>query len=405
MKRYHSTIQLLGLLTLFLGISYSCTKQDHYYKDFVDTRIQHYAGKADSIKALSGENRVRLVWELGDPLVEGATIYWNQKQDSLITTHPLGVDSWQVDIPGLSETTHTFVIITNDKNGDKSIPVQISGAAYGAKFRETIFNRTINELVFASGVLTIQWNPESAGNAVGTEIVYADTDGATKTMLFPIDEMDAELVGFKPGTTLTYRTGFIPAEGAVDTFYTDIVSLKPELEELLDWSKFAEVRLPTDTYQQHASLQTSMNKMWNDDISNSSNLFLTVPFLSPIPQWFTFDLGAEASVSRLRLWHRAGWYYDLGNLKHFEVYGSNDPDPDGSWDSWTEIGEFHSVKPSGLPLGETNQQDLDYILAGEEFVFEKNLPSYRYLRFKTLGVWGTVEYICIQKMQIWSNIE
>jgi hypothetical protein len=106
----------------------------------------------------------------------------------------------------------------------------------------------------------------------------------------------------------------------------------------------------------------------------------------------------------MKIWHRAGWYYDLGNLKRFEVYGSNEPNPDGSWDSWTLIGTFQSVKPSGLPLGQTSQIDLDYILAGEEFIFEKNLPEFRYLRIKTLEVWGTVSYVCIQKMQIWTNI-
>src|SRR5690606_24930385 len=118
MKRHYSTIQLLVLLSTLLGILYSCTKQDYFYKEFVDTRIKHYAGKADSAKAFSGENRVRLAWEIGDPLVDGASIYWNQKRDSLVITHPLGVDSWEVDIEGLPETTHTFVIITKDKNGN-----------------------------------------------------------------------------------------------------------------------------------------------------------------------------------------------------------------------------------------------------------------------------------------------
>lgn len=404
MKRY-SRIQLLGLITSLLGILYSCTKQDYFYKEFVDTRIKHYAGKADSAKALAGDNRVRLAWLITDPLIDGAVIYWNQKKDSLVVSHPLGIDSWEADIEGLAETTHTFVIVTKDKNGNRSIPVQVSGASFGDKFRATLFNRSINNLVFANGVLTIYWNPESAEHAVGTEINYVDSQGANRTLTFPMDQTVTQLEGFKPGTTFTYRTGFKPATHAVDTFYSDLNSLKPELEELLDWSKFAEVRLPTDTYQQHPSLLTSMDKMWNDDITSTSNLFLTVPGLSPIPQWFTFDLGAPASVSRMRLWHRATWYYNLGNLKHFEVYGSNQPNPDGSWESWVKIGEFHSHKPSGLPLGQTNQQDLDYILAGEEFVFEKNLPAYRYLRIKTLEVWGTVEYVCIQKMQIWSNIE
>lgn len=405
MKQYKFSNNWIVLLSLVSVIwTYSCTKQDHFYKDFLDTRIGHYAGKADSVRAFSGENRIKIKWYLFDPLVNGATVYWNNKQDSILVEHPTDTDSVEVIISGLSETTHTFTIITKDRNGNQSIPVKISGSSYGSNFRMTIFNRTINELIYQNKVLHIKWQAESSETALLTEITYTDTDGQSNTISLPIGETNSSLPNYKANTSITYRTAFIPKENAFDTFYTEMESITPEVYELLDWSKFQEVRLPTDTYQEHTSLHTSMNKMWNDDISSSSNLFLTIPYLSPIPQWFTFDLGVEASISHMKIWHRAGYYYDLGNLKRFEVYGSNEPNPDGSWESWNLIGTFQSVKPSGLPLGQRTQQDVDYILAGEMFTFEKNLPTYRYLRIKTLEVWGTVSYVCIQKMQIWANI-
>ena len=405
MKQYKFSNNWIVMLSLVSVLwTYSCTKQDHFYKEFLDSRIEHYAGKADSVRIFSGENRVGLKWYLFDPLVDGACIYWNNKQDSLLVEHPTDTDSVEVVISGLPETTHTFLIITKDRNGNLSIPVSISGSSYGSNFRKTLFNRTIKALIYQNKVLNIDWQSESSETALFTEITYSDVSGKRKTISLPISETLSMLPNFKVNTPIEYRTAFIPKENAIDTFYTETASITPELYELLDWSKFQEVRLPTDTYQEHTSLHTSMYKMWNDDISNSSNLFLTIPYLSPIPQWFTFDLGVTASISSMKIWHRAGWYYDLGNLKRFEVYGSNEPNPDGSWDSWTLIGTFQSVKPSGLPLGQRSQQDLDYILAGEEFIFEKNLPEFRYLRIKTLEVWGTVSYVCIQKMQIWANI-
>ena len=395
-------------MNAFTGVLYyghiHVTKARSLYQRILGFHVlKHYAGKADSVRIFSGENRVGLKWYLFDPLVDGAWIYWNNKQDSLLVEHPTDTDSVEVVISGLPETTHTFLIITKDRNGNLSIPVSISGSSYGSNFRKTLFNRTIKALIYQNKVLNIDWQSESSETALFTEITYTDVSGERKTISLPISET-VVCCRISNNTTIEYRQHFKPKRERHDTFYTETASINPELYELLDWSKFQEVRLPTDTYQEHTSLHTSMYKMWNDDISDPSNLFLTIPNLSPIPQWFTFDLGVKASISSMKLWHRAGWYYDLGNLKRFEVYGSNDPNPDGSWDSWTLIGTFQSVKPSGLPLGQRSQQDLDYILAGEEFIFEKNLPEFRYLRIKTLEVWGTVSYVCIQKMQIWANI-
>ncbi|HHU25546.1 MAG: DUF4998 domain-containing protein [Bacteroidota bacterium] len=392
------------LLSVVMVLTYACTKQDHFYKEFVEDRVQHYAGKADSLRVFPGDNRVMLKWYLFDPLVNAASIHWNNKRDSMFVEHATGTDSVELIISNLPETTHTFTIVTRDRNGNKSIPVTISGSSYGSNFRKTISNRMIRDLVYQNKKLSVKWQPELSETALFTEVVFSDTNGNRETVIMPVDENDCVLPGYKGGSSIEYRTAFVPEKNAIDTFYTEVAAITPEVYELLDWSKFREVRLPTDTYQEHATLKTSMPKMWNDDITSSSNLFLTVPNLSPIPQWFTFDLGVTASISHMRIWHRAGWYYNLGNLKRFEVYGSNEPNPDGSWESWTLLGTFQSTKPSGLPLGQTSQLDLDYILAGEMFVFEKNLPPFRYLRVKTLEVWGTVKYVCIQKMQIWANI-
>lgn len=189
-------------------------------------------------------------------------------------------------------------------------------------------------------------------------------------------------------------------ENHSDTLY---VELTPLYEIELDRSKFTEVQLPTDTYRGHNLINTPMHRMWNDVTSNRDDLFLTLPNASPIPQWFTFDMHTEAKLSRFRIWHRATFLFDAGAIKRLEVYGSNDPDPDGSWESWTLLGSFESKKPSGLPLGQLSNEDTEYINAGEEFVFGLDTPPVRYLRFKTLEVWGGVQYISIQMMKVWGQ--
>lgn len=189
-------------------------------------------------------------------------------------------------------------------------------------------------------------------------------------------------------------------ENHSDTLYHE---LTPLYEIELDRSKFSEVRLPTDTYTGHNIINTPMHGMWNDVTSNRDNVFLTLPNLSPIPQWFTFDMNSSAKLSRMRIWHRATFLFDAGNLKRFEVYGSNNPNPDGSWESWELLGTFESKKPSGLPVGQNSNEDVEYINAGEEFVFGLDTPPVRYLRVKTLEVWGGVSYISIQMMKVWGQ--
>src|SRR3546814_18376720 len=106
-----------------------------------------------------------------------------------------------------------------------------------------------------------------------------------------------------------------------------------------------------------------MNKIWND--SQSENDFVTSPGHG-LPQWFTFDLGVTARLSRLVLFKRLSnrFLYNSGAVKRWSLYGSNDPNPDGSFDeSWIFLMECNSIKPSGLPPGENTNEDLEYARA------------------------------------------
>src|SRR3546814_14883140 len=85
--------------------------------------------------------------------------------------------------------------------------------------------------------------------------------------------------------------------------------------------------------------------------------------------------------------------------------GSTEPNPDGSWDdSWVLLGAFESVKPSGSPEGEMTSEDLNYILAGEDFQFEEDAPPVRFIRFKTTSNWDARgrDYANIGEVTFWT---
>ncbi|MEH6304083.1 DUF5000 domain-containing lipoprotein [Olivibacter sp. CPCC 100613] len=162
----------------------------------------------------------------------------------------------------------------------------------------------------------------------------------------------------------------------------------PIFEMMMDKSLFKTYNLATDEYTAHAGFGT-VNALWNgvSDADGGTNIFHTRPGTG-MPQHFTFDMGVKATLSRFVMHSRRNHEYRFNHPQRFELWGSNEPTSDGGWDSWTLIGTFSSIKPSGLPLGEQTADDLAYARAGEEFDVEMEGQAFRYWRWKTLETWG-----------------
>lgn len=160
----------------------------------------------------------------------------------------------------------------------------------------------------------------------------------------------------------------------------------PIFEEMMDKSLFRAFNLPTDTWEAHAGFH-STSVLWDGADRVATTIFHTRPGTG-IPQHFTFDMGVRATLSRFLMYSRLDHEYRFNHPKVFELYGSNAPNPDGSWESWTLVGTYTSIKPSGSPLGEQTSDDINYARAGEEFDVEDQEEPYRYWRWRTLDTWG-----------------
>src|SRR3546814_7952421 len=79
------------------------------------------------------------------------------------------------------------------------------------------------------------------------------------------------------------------------------------------------------------------------------------------PGWFTIDMGQDVLLSRMQLFQRLLLPYCNCWARNFEIWGSNAPDDDGSWDSWMLLGKFEFKKPSGLPGFEYTNEDMEYV--------------------------------------------
>ncbi|MBS0030478.1 DUF5000 domain-containing lipoprotein [Chitinophaga sp. 22321] len=178
-----------------------------------------------------------------------------------------------------------------------------------------------------------------------------------------------------------------------DTMFQEV---EPLFEKLLDKSTFREVKLPGDT---DFGWGFPISGLWNGTMWHSADK------LDGFPMSISFDLGVTAQLSRITLWQRPNeWIYLQNNLRKFEIWGSVNPASDGSWDSWTKLVEHTVIKPSGLPVGQKTQDDIDASIAGEQMTVPLDAPRVRYIRIKILRTWTDGGYAAnIQEMKFWGN--
>jgi hypothetical protein len=176
---------------------------------------------------------------------------------------------------------------------------------------------------------------------------------------------------------------------------TTKVKLVPVFEAELARSNFKELKLASDA--------PLIDPAWNFSLlfdDKFADICYHTAVGSGMPQWFTIDMTKIATLSRLKMWQRQGNIYNHGNVKRFEIWGSNNPSDD--WASWTKLASFEGIRPSGLPTGATpTSEDIAYAAAGEEFVFPPGITPVRYLRFKTLESWSGGNFVHVLELRFW----
>ncbi|MGE7777547.1 DUF4998 domain-containing protein [Chitinophaga sp. NPDC101104] len=207
----------------FMMAAAACTKSDKYM-DYVDGIDRSYAGKVDSLRLSSGDRRIQLSWiHFADPTVENVVIYYSNsaKKDSVVlpvkrSSHP---DTLSYLFPQLQEGMYNFTIYTTNMHGRRSIPVNVSGRAYGDQYRSTLLNRPVSDAEWrddGSAYITFGTEEETAA---GVELTYTKTDGKTAILKSPRGKSTIVLPEYKPGTPFAFRTMFRPDTSCIDTFY------------------------------------------------------------------------------------------------------------------------------------------------------------------------------------------
>lgn len=389
-------------LICFISLAFwGCKKYGDDYKAFLEDKEIKYSGKIQAAGYNTGNLRAELFWHPSpDPSITRYVISWNNgvnKMEVAATTHD-PKDTVKVIVPNLNEYVYAFVVVSYDSEGNKSIATEINNVrVYGTTYISTLLNRGINASepykFLPDGTLQLNFNKKDTLN-VATTIRYTNNTGAIEERQLLAENNSIVIPNYKLGTTLQYRSSYIPELGSIDNFNVVQFADFPTIFKVtqLDKSLFRTYKLPTDINDEYG---WKLENLWdNNDGTGGGDPAGFHTGGSGLPQWFTIDMGQTAKLDHFRLWQRDNALYDVGNLKVFEVWGSNNPNTNGSFDnSWTKLETFTSVKPSGLPKGQLSDADRVFARAGEKFTFPAGTPQVKYLRFKVLETWGGANYI------------
>ena len=196
--------------------------------------------------------------------------------------------------------------------------------------------------------------------------------------------------------------------------YSDtlVISLTPLFEQQLDKTKWSNFVLPNDATILNNGGMTNVSYIWDNNFHPGWPQCLFTVESATTSQTVTIDLGQAHILSRMQVnpYKEVGnYYYVRGNVKDFEIWGSNspnlaNPEPDILSDpSWTKLTTCHVIKPSGSPYQTETTDDQNQAYNGWQFNFPTGLGAYRYLRIRSLSNWQGSFFINIAEFTLWGN--
>jgi len=245
---------------------------------------------------------------------------------------------------------------------------------------------------------------DSSGNGNWAQTIGMDN-------VYSADTVIAATIRNQPSVERKY--GFVVRDRWFHYSDTLFVTLTPLFEQQLDKSKWSTLVLPNDAVVLNNGGYTWPYYMWDGNFHPGwPSTYFTVES-SIIPQMVTIDLGAKHTFSRFQVnpyLEVGNFYYVRGNVKDFEIWGSNNPDLNDPVDannqpgsSWTKIGTYHVIKPSGSAYQTETTADQQAAYNGWQFDFPAGIDSYRYIRVRQLSNWQGSYFITIAELTLWGN--
>lgn len=304
----------------------------------------------------------------------------------------------KLEIVGFNDVReHTAEIFVFNRAMELSDPVKVTFTPQESPLSKV--SKSMN-IIGDFGGAQFQWSNELKAPLV-FEFLASDSLGQMVTRRIASSEADTMQQSIR---------GFIPeprkfAVVASDQWgnYTDTIiqTITPLFEEQIPKNGMSIMKLGNDaSFTNWEGMDNFLIDNDRDNFGHSAN--------SSIPAPFTIDLGVDAKLSRIVMFQRyfSSNFYNWGNPREFEVYISAEkPAQNGDWSGWTKVMDCEIIKPSGLPAGTSNDEDLALAEEGHEFAFPLDLPPARYVRVIILSTWEGTTFTHPAEVDVFGEVQ
>ncbi|GBU07330.1 hypothetical protein AwDysgo_06610 [Bacteroidales bacterium] len=304
---------------------------------FLDEGEIVYAAKADSLHPLPGNQRIMMKLWVGSQRVETLRIYWNNYANYVDVAVGNTTGTFEKMLDNMPEGGYIFQVVSLDKFGNKSLPLEANGNTYGPRFRSSLNNRLLKSVIAQDNELQIIWGG-IVDKALGTQVVYTNINGEEVEFSTPIASDTTIITDWKSG--LKYNTVFVPEESAIDTFNTAFVDYEAELHIYKKLNKLAWT-VEADTYEATGQLPKGglVEFTIDDDKDTFWHTRHTGEGPTNYPHWLAFDMKKKAAITHVALTSRHD--YLTSDFTDFIIQASDDGI------TWTDYGEFKQPDIAG----------------------------------------------------------
>ncbi len=203
-------------------VLFSCNDMLDNIQPYLDRGETVYVGKADSISAISGRNRIKLEVFLKSGFSQSLCQVTRIDADgeSAVEEIPViresGKQKLTMEFDNLKEGQHDFEVVLKDDAGNTSLIVPATGYSYGAFYESTLMNRRYSSVSLEDDIMTINW--KSIERAEYTVLNYTDIEGEISSVQISPDEMTTVIDDATLGSEFTWSTYYKPTENSLDVF-------------------------------------------------------------------------------------------------------------------------------------------------------------------------------------------
>ena len=240
-------------------------------------------------------------------------------------------------------------------------------------------------------ILVMQKNTQGDWEPIPTSIYTAATEISRSLRGFNVEPQDFALVVRDRWLNVT------------DTLFTTIT---PYFEQLMPKSQNVAVHLSNDT---QVIGTYPVSNLWDGETLEWWGSYFTDRTVDVGNHLVTWDIGQITKLSRLHIWQFSEpiggqrLYYYLGAMKKFRIWGSNQISDPNLESGWTLLGEYEIKKPSGLPYGQENNDDLVAAQNGADYEIPLDAPAVRYLRIECLDNWIGGKFMAVSEVNVYGN--